>query len=117
MGNYPGGLAKGRVFKRIQNLYKSKPLIIPAGPSLVRRAGIISVGGAHNIADAIENNLDLYITGEAAERVVQLSREENMHFVAAGHYASERLGIKALTEYINKNFKVDAEFVDLPVPV
>ncbi len=117
-GLFHPGMIAAQVFERIKDFYGcTKPLIIPAGPGLIRKVGIVSGGAAANFKDAIREKLDLYITGEPAENVVQLAREENIHFVAAGHYATERAGIIALTNYVNKNFKVKAEFIDVPVPV
>jgi putative NIF3 family GTP cyclohydrolase 1 type 2 len=37
--------------------------------------------------------------------------------VAAGHYATEKIGIKALTERIAGRFDLEWEFIDLPNPV
>jgi putative NIF3 family GTP cyclohydrolase 1 type 2 len=48
---------------------------------------------------------------------MHLAREENIHFISAGHYATERLGIRALGEHITSNFDVEVEYVDIPVPV
>jgi putative NIF3 family GTP cyclohydrolase 1 type 2 len=44
-------------------------------------------------------------------------RELGIHVVAAGHYATERLGIQALAERISGRFGVPWQFVELPNPV
>jgi putative NIF3 family GTP cyclohydrolase 1 type 2 len=40
-----------------------------------------------------------------------------MHYLAAGHYASERLGIRALGEHLAERFGLAVEFIDVPNPV
>jgi putative NIF3 family GTP cyclohydrolase 1 type 2 len=37
--------------------------------------------------------------------------------VAAGHYATERLGVQALSERLAQRFSLSWEFIDLPNPV
>ena len=45
------------------------------------------------------------------------ARELGIHFVAAGHYATERLGVQALAARIAERFGVEWEFVELENPV
>jgi putative NIF3 family GTP cyclohydrolase 1 type 2 len=47
--------------------------------------------------------------GEATER--------GIHFVAAGHYATETFGIRRLGDLLEQEFGVEHVFVDLPNPV
>ncbi|MFH1762003.1 MAG: Nif3-like dinuclear metal center hexameric protein, partial [bacterium] len=116
-GEYHAALPRKEVFKRIYAVYHSRGLLLDYGAEFIKSIGIVSGGGASIIKDAVEHNLDLFITGEPAESVVQTAKEESINFAAVGHYASERLGIQALTRFLNKNLKVKAEFVDIPVPV
>jgi putative NIF3 family GTP cyclohydrolase 1 type 2 len=60
---------------------------------------------------------DALITGEAAEPTMMTVRELGIHFVAAGHYATERLGVQALAARIAERFGVEWEFVELDNPV
>jgi putative NIF3 family GTP cyclohydrolase 1 type 2 len=45
------------------------------------------------------------------------ARELGIHFVAAGHYATERLGVQALAQRIAQRFGLPWEFVELENPV
>jgi putative NIF3 family GTP cyclohydrolase 1 type 2 len=49
--------------------------------------------------------------------VMNVAREAKVHYLAAGHYATERLGIRALGEHLREKFGVEAEFIDVPNPV
>ena len=93
------------------------PLVFPDGPDPVRRVAIVSGGASRYLADASREGYDLYLTGEPAEPSLHLARELGITFVAAGHYATERLGIQALTAHLAERFGLDWEFIELPNPV
>ena len=40
-----------------------------------------------------------------------------IHFIAAGHYATETLGIRRLGELVAERFGVEHEFIDVPNPI
>jgi putative NIF3 family GTP cyclohydrolase 1 type 2 len=45
------------------------------------------------------------------------ARESGIHFIAAGHYATETFGVRRLGEWLRERFDVEAVFVDVPNPV
>jgi putative NIF3 family GTP cyclohydrolase 1 type 2 len=45
------------------------------------------------------------------------SREARIHFIAAGHYATETFGIRRLGELVAERFGVRHVFADIPNPV
>jgi dinuclear metal center YbgI/SA1388 family protein len=93
------------------------PLVFAEGPATVERVAIVSGAAAQFVTNAAAGGFDLYLTGEAAEPTMMTARELGIHFVAAGHYATEKLGVQALAERLAERFGLDWEFVDLPNPV
>jgi len=93
------------------------PLVFPSGPDVVHEVAICSGGAARYLADAAAEGYDCYVTGEAAEPSMMIAREAGIHFVAAGHYATETLGVKALARTLAERFDLEWEFLDLPNPV
>jgi putative NIF3 family GTP cyclohydrolase 1 type 2 len=87
------------------------------GPDPVARVAIVSGGGGRYLAEAAAAGYGLFLTGEPEEPSLHLARELGITFVAAGHYATERLGIQALAEHLAGRFELSWEFVDLPNPV
>ena len=79
------------------------------------KAGVAVVGG-HSVRDP-ELKFGLSVTGEADEPTKHLAKEAGIHFVAAGHYATETSGVQALAARVAERFGVEWEFVDLPNPV
>jgi len=87
------------------------------GPVEARHVAICSGGCQQLFHQAIKDGADVFITGEDSEWIYHLAREENIHYVAAGHHASERFGPMALGEWIGENMDVEVEFVDIPNPL
>ncbi len=102
---------------RCRELFGGEPLVFAHGPDPVTTAGVVSGGAQRVLAQAIEAGLDLFLTGEVSEWVMNLAREAGIHFVAAGHYATERLGVQALGDHLADRFGLEVEFVDIPNPV
>lgn len=95
----------------------SSPLCFSFGPGRVRTLGVVSGGGQGMLSEAIEEKLDLYVTGEVSEFVQEMCREGKINFISAGHYNSEKAGILALAELLSGKFRVTTEFIDIPNPV
>jgi dinuclear metal center YbgI/SA1388 family protein len=93
------------------------PLVFSYGPETIERVAVCSGGAARHLADAVAAGYDCFVTGEAAEPTKHAAREAGVHFVAAGHYATETLGVQALAERIAQEFSLEWEFLDLPNPV
>jgi putative NIF3 family GTP cyclohydrolase 1 type 2 len=93
------------------------PLVFDAGPERVERVGIVSGAASSTLAEAIGLGLDAFITGEPSEHVMADAREGGIHFIAAGHYATETFGIRRLGNLVAERFGVEHEFLDIPNPV
>jgi dinuclear metal center YbgI/SA1388 family protein len=112
-----GGVPAEEMVRRINEFYGSRSLTFLYGPAAVRRAGIISGGAPREMQQAIDHGLDMFVTGEASEFVMHKAQEAGLHYVAAGHYATERIGIRTLGEHLAARFGLEAEFIDIPNPV
>jgi putative NIF3 family GTP cyclohydrolase 1 type 2 len=69
------------------------------------------------LSDAVAAGLDAFVTGEPSEPAMAEAREAGIHFIAAGHYATETFGVKRLGELVAERFGVEHRFVDVPNPV
>ena len=94
-----------------------EPLVFDGGPEQIKSVAIVSGAGSSYLDDAIKAGFDAFITGEPAERVMNESREGAVHFIAAGHYATETLGVRRLGELIAERFGVSHQFIDVPNPI
>ncbi|MGV3720278.1 MAG: Nif3-like dinuclear metal center hexameric protein [Actinomycetota bacterium] len=101
----------------VNELYGTCGLAFLYGPEQVRQVGIVSGGAQSDVRTAIEDGLDLFITGEVSEYVMNAAREDGIHFISSGHHATERLGIRALGEHLASRFGIEHEFIDIANPV
>ena len=83
----------------------------------MRRIGIVSGSASKLLPQAVELGLDAFLTGEPAENVMADAREAGIHFIAAGHYATETFGVRRLGELLAEHYGIVHEFVDIPNPV
>jgi dinuclear metal center YbgI/SA1388 family protein len=111
------GVEWATLFTRVATLTGREPLIFDAGPARVRSVAIVSGAGAGYLDDAVAAGADAFLTGEPAERVMTQAREAAIHFIAAGHYATETFGVRRLGEHLSERFDVRHVFIDVPNPV
>jgi dinuclear metal center YbgI/SA1388 family protein len=109
--------SREELLTRIRQRINPDALVLGDGPEQPSRVAIVSGGAAKHLADAAAQGYGLYLTGEPAESSLQLAKELGVTFVAAGHYATEKLGVQALTQRLAERFGLQWEFVDLPNPV
>ena len=102
-GLFPEPVSADELVARCRRVYGQEPLVYLAGPRSISTLGVISGGGQSEFYSAIEEGLDAYITGEVTEWVMNVARETGVHYLAAGHYATERLGVRALGEHLARH--------------
>jgi len=103
--------------ERVQKRLDRMPLVFSYGPELVERVAVCSGGAARYLAQAAAEGYDCFVTGEADEPTKHAAKEARVHFVAGGHYATETLGVRALSARLAERFELAWDFVDLPNPV
>ncbi len=110
-----------KLAQKIEQGLKRKPFIIGDLDKEIKTIAWCS-GGAQSWFEAATNlKVDAYLSGEIAEYNVHLARETGVAYIAAGHHATERFGIAALTEHLAQKFAqklaIKCEFVDIENPV
>jgi dinuclear metal center YbgI/SA1388 family protein len=117
-GTFAGdGMPAAELFARVRAVTGREPTVFDAGPERVRRIGIVSGAGADTLPEAVGGGLDALLTGEPREHVMADAREAGIHFIAAGHYATETFGIRALGDWLAARFGIEHVWIDIPNPV
>jgi dinuclear metal center YbgI/SA1388 family protein len=93
------------------------PLVIGAGPAEVRTLGIVTGAASDDVLVAIDEGLDAFLTGEPAERANSIATDAGIHFLAAGHHATETFGVRRLGDLLAREFGVRHVYVDVPNPI
>jgi dinuclear metal center YbgI/SA1388 family protein len=112
------GLTIAELTMRVQALVGGRaPLVVAGGPERIHTLGIVSGAATDDIHDAIELGLDAFLTGEPAERAFGIAHDAGVHFLAAGHHATETFGVRRLGELLERELGVRHVFVDVPNPI
>ncbi|HID00678.1 MAG TPA: Nif3-like dinuclear metal center hexameric protein [Piscirickettsiaceae bacterium] len=102
---------------RIERTLGRAPLHLPGGPARVERIAWCSGAAQKMLPKAAAWGADVFVSGEVSEQTFHEAAELGVHYVAAGHHATERVGIQALGAYLEVDFDLNVHFVDLVNPV
>jgi dinuclear metal center YbgI/SA1388 family protein len=118
IAGFPGkGVDAKDLFARVTDLTQRTPLVFDAGPEQIVSLAIVSGAGNDYLADAVTAGANAFLTGEPAERVMSEAQESAIHFIAAGHYATETFGVRALGAHLSERFALEHAFIDVPNPI
>ncbi len=110
-------LAAGALMEQLGDRLDASPLLIEGGSHPVRRIAWCSGAAQSMIEPAAALGVDAFVSGEISEQTVHLARELGIHYIAAGHHATERFGVQALGELLAERFGLEHEFIDIENPV
>ena len=88
--------------------------VVAGGPERIRRAGVITGGGADEIGAAAAAGLDAFVTGEARNHNFFDAEEGGINLYLGGHYATETWGVRALAAHLAERFGFEWTFLDHP---
>ncbi len=84
------------------------------GRDKVKTVAVCSGGAQYGVIEAFSRDIDCYITGEASHSTYLITKDSGMNMIAAGHYATETVGLKALMGKISERFGIECVFLDSP---
>ena len=85
------------------------------GPKSVRDVGIVSGSGSFAIGQMKRAGIDTLLSGEPKHAAYHSAREARVNAIYAGHYATERFGVLALSERLKKEFpEVRTRLIESP---
>lgn len=102
------------------NLGKSlgrEPLVIGEKNKKIKKIAWCTGAAQSYIEVAIEEGVDVFISGEISEPTFHLAQESDVAYIAAGHHATEKYGVAALGEHLTKKFGITHQFIDIPNPI
>ena len=94
-----------------------EPLWIPGGGEMIHTVGWCTGAAQDYVHYAVARGLDAFVSGEVSERTTHIAREENIHYFAAGHHATERYGVQALGAHLADEFALEHRFIEIDNPV
>jgi dinuclear metal center YbgI/SA1388 family protein len=102
---------------KVRATVEREPLVFPYGPAEIRRIAISTGAAGHDLVRAAHERFDALLTGEPEEPSLQTARELGIHLIAAGHHATERLGVQALAASLAARFGLGWRYIEVENPI
>ena len=103
--------------QRVTQVLGQPPMHIAGHGATISKIGFCSGGAQGFIEQAVRMGCDAYLSGEISEPTVHIARESGVHYLAAGHHATERYGVQAVGEFVAQQLGIWHQFVDIANPV
>ena len=102
------------VVKKISFMGRPPQGIFPFGKKESSTAAVVSGGAAQIVLEAIEEGIDLFVTGESSHSIYHHCLEGKINMIAGGHYSTETWGLQAVMRHCKAELGVELEFIDVP---
>ena len=107
-------LSTGEAAARIAFAGRPAIGIFPFGKAENRTCAVVSGGAASEALQALDEGVDLYVTGEASHGVYHELLEGRLNMIAGGHYSTEVWGVRRVMDCCASQLDLDLEFLDVP---
>lgn len=112
-----GPLTLDELVERVESVVGRPALVLRGGDRVVRRLAVATGAAGFELPRAAHEGFDVLLTGEAEEPNAATARELGIHLIAAGHHATERLGVQALAAHLAERFALECRYVEIENPV
>ncbi|MCL2265485.1 MAG: Nif3-like dinuclear metal center hexameric protein [Treponema sp.] len=113
-GTFPKPVTIDEAVKKISFMNRPPAGVFPFGKKDCLSAAVVSGGSSANIRDAIEEDVDLFITGESFHGVYHDCLEAKLNMIAGGHYNTEVWGVRSVMDRCTSELGIETEFLDSP---
>ncbi len=114
-GVFPEPLDANQIIEKLGVRTNDTNFEINCGDRRFKTVGIVSGEGAGDVYEAMDEGLDLLITGESRYTSVNDCLESGIGMLCLGHYETETFGVKAVREMVVKEYGLSTCFVDIPL--
>ncbi|MBF0257090.1 MAG: Nif3-like dinuclear metal center hexameric protein [Gammaproteobacteria bacterium] len=116
MANLREAVGVGQLTLLLDKALGRTPLRLTAKGDISRLAWCTGAAQGY-IEQAAAAGAEAFISGEVSEQTYHQVAELGLHYFAAGHHATERLGIRALGEHLAEAFGLEHRFFDQDNPI
>lgn len=96
--------------------YYRHPITAVSDKKEISSAALVSGNAYKFINQAVEAQVDCFVTGSFDLPVWHTAHEEHIAFCACGHAATEKVGPRALAAYIHETCDIRCDFIDTENP-
>ncbi len=101
----------------IEDALGRTPQLIVGGQHRIKTLGWCTGAAQGYIEKAVAMGVDAFISGEISEPTVHSARENGIHYIAAGHHATERYGVQTAGAALADRFGIEHQFIEIENPV
>ena len=116
VGRFAQPVPAGQLVRRIENKLGRQAFHIGAPEALIHSIAWCSGGAQSYFRHAIARGTDAFLTGEISEQNTHEARETGIHYIAAGHHATECGGVRATGQYLASELGIEHQFVEIANP-
>jgi dinuclear metal center YbgI/SA1388 family protein len=116
VGYLPEAMSASAFAEHVAGVLGRKPLLELGHERAIKRIAWCTGGAQSYIEKAAAAGVDAYLSGEVSEPTILAARELGIHYIAAGHHATERYGIQALAGNLAEKFGLYHRFIDIDNP-
>ena len=116
-GVFKSPLSFDELIQNVCDLFRVETRFFHYGTDRVSSLYVVSGAGKNMIDQVLRLGVDAYLTGDAQKNTEYVAKEELFNYIYAGHYNTEKPGIKELGEQIKRHFQIDVQFIDIANPL
>jgi len=113
-GIFPQPLSIDQAAKKISFSDRPPLGVYPFGKKENKTCAVVSGGAAKEALYALDQGIDLYVTGEMSHQIYHECLEGKLNMIAGGHYSTEVWGARAVMRHCAEELRVDTVFIDNP---
>lgn len=102
------------IIKRMELTSDDCLRVLNFGKEEIKTVAVVSGGAVFEVFQAIDEDVDLYITGDAGHEVYHNCKESCINMISAGHYNTEVFGVQRVAKMLEKEFGIETVFIDAP---
>lgn len=110
-GTLPEPMTVYRIIKALGLNPEENRFIPGCSKDRISRVAIVSGDGGSELVEAIEDGVDLLITGEVSHQWYHTAMEAGVSVLAGGHYLTETFGVKALEKLTREELGLETVFL------
>ncbi|MBQ4500337.1 MAG: Nif3-like dinuclear metal center hexameric protein, partial [Spirochaetales bacterium] len=114
-GQFPEPMDSKQIIRKLQVRENDTNFELNCAGWTFRPVAFVSGGGAGDVYAAMDENLDLLITGESSYTTINDCNEGDMSMLCLGHYETETFGVKAVMEMVSGTMGLETCFIDIPL--
>ena len=96
----------------LQNHWGSKGIFLANDESRqIRTCAFVSGKGHRFLQEALDAHVDCFINGTIDDRSWHCVRESDIHFMAFGHYTTEKIGVQLLGNHLAERYGLEHFFI------